>query len=348
MNPKTKKSISTAKHKNPQNSLRILSKIFLSIIFMSSLSFAQNTKKVEYLIKDYQDTFMTKKVIVCIYDNNRDKMVYISDKNLAQELYYMPSSLMKPIVLSLALKNNVVKKEDEFFLYNDGIVDQNGYYPQSRFSIGKSVIKDTKEYKKQYFNYEEILLNNSYVGMAQLAQKIDTKDYVQGLKDFGFLSTKKSQKSNEYLPKMDEYIVDGFNEIKSAYSYGKLFFATFDEILKAYIEFNRENPVVISKDIQNEIQKIMIKKSENQLIGAENQKVQMGIYTSTSEILEEGDSSIKYVASTFGFVNYKNQKYTIGIVVIDPFAEDELQIYKHPSYSSTLLFVEVVNELFKK
>lgn len=328
--------------------MKILFKIFLLLIVISSTAFSHNTKKLDKIIKKYKNLYQTSLIIVAIYDNDKNKLVYVSDKDLFTNYNYVPSSIIKPIVTSIALKNNVVKKEDKFFLYNDGIVDLDGYYPKSRFKIDDMFIKDTKEYKKQYFNYEEILLNSSNIGMAQIAQKIETKDYIQGLKDFGFLSKQKTIDLNENVPYVDKYISQGFNGIKAAFSYGQLLVASFDEILYAYSQFNTPNPIAINKSIQNEIKNIFIEKSKDQLVEIENKNVQAGIYTATSQIVVKRESLDKYIASTFGFVNYQNKRYTIGAIIIDPFVQDEFQICKYPSYSSTILFTEIVNKLTKK
>ena len=67
------------------------------------------------------------------------------------------------------------------------------------------------------------------------------------------------------------------------------------------------------------------------------------------KIINDADKYLdKYIASTFGFVNYKNKKYTIGVIIIDPFVQNEFQIFKYPGYSSTVLFTEIVNKLTKK
>ena len=42
-------------------------------------------------------------------------MVYVSDNDLAKTYQYIASSIMKPIVVSIALKNNAVTKDDTFF-----------------------------------------------------------------------------------------------------------------------------------------------------------------------------------------------------------------------------------------
>ncbi len=329
--------------------MKNLFQIFLLIISISSLSFSKDIYKFDRIVKEYKKIYRTDSIVVAIYDNNTNKMVYVSDKDLAKNYKYIASSIMKPIIVSIALKNNVVKKEDLFFLHNDGLVDLDGHYPRSRYKVNQTIVKDAKEYTKQYFNYEEILLNSSNVGMSQLAQKIDTKDYIQGLKDFGFLSTQEIIDINEWVYDMDKYIYDGINEVKSAYSYGSLFVSTFDEILNAYIQFNSPNPTVINENIQSQIKNILIEKSKNQLLEInDKENVLVGIYTGSSQICIKREYLDKYIPSTFGFVNYKNKKYTIGVIIIDPFVQDEFQVYKYPSYSSTVLFTEIVNKLTKK
>ena len=329
--------------------MKNLFKILLLLISFASLSFSKDTDKFDKIVKEYKKVYRTNSIVVAIYDNNTNKMVYVSDNDLAKTYQYIASSIMKPIVVSIALKNNAVTKDDTFFLYNKGLIDENGYYPKSRFKVNEILIKDSKEYTKQYFNYEEILLNSSNVGMAQLAQKIDSKDYVQGLKDFGFLSTQEIININEYVNEMDEHIYNGFNLVKAYYSCGGLFVSTFDEILKAYIQFNTSTPTVINENIQSEIKNILIEKSKNQLLEIDNKKnIEVGIYTGTSEICIKREYLNRYIPNTFGFVNFKNKKYTIGVIIIDPFVQDEFQVYKYPSYSSTVLFTEIVNKLTKK
>ena len=62
-------------------------KIFLLLISISSISFSKDTNKFDKIVKEYKKIYRTDSIVVAIYDNNTNKMVYVSDKELAKDYH---------------------------------------------------------------------------------------------------------------------------------------------------------------------------------------------------------------------------------------------------------------------
>lgn len=271
-----------------------------------------------HIINKYQVELETNKIIVAILDNKTDKLIYSYNNTFAEKYYFEPASVFKPIMMSIILNNNVVDDSEQIFLYNEGELDKEGNFPYSKYTIDNYIIKDGKKYKKNYFNYKEILQNNSSVGISQLAQRLNTTQFIEGFSNFSLNSSKLFKQIND----------NNQNLFKAVYSYGQGFELTFNELLNAYY--------VLNKDVHI---KNLIKTK-----GFENKKIFN--YSGTSQITENNRYIKQYVTSTFGFLETENNSYTIGISVIEPVAEGSKWYYYYSDFSTKPLFNEIVKELF--
>jgi cell division protein FtsI/penicillin-binding protein 2 len=88
--------------------------------------------------------------------------------------WYEPGSIIKPVVVSIALENSVVNKTEKIFC-------ENGNYHGKGFGrIG--------EYRRGFgdLTVKEILINSSNIGMAKIGQRLGKDRLYEGLKLFGF------------------------------------------------------------------------------------------------------------------------------------------------------------------
>jgi cell division protein FtsI (penicillin-binding protein 3) len=88
--------------------------------------------------------------------------------------WYEPGSIIKPVVVSIALEAGVVNKTEKIFC-------ENGNYRGRGFGrIG--------EYRRGFGNLtvKEILINSSNIGMAKIGQRLGKDRLYKGLKLFGF------------------------------------------------------------------------------------------------------------------------------------------------------------------
>ena len=212
-----------------------------------------------------------------------------------------------------------------------------------RFKMGRKVITD--EHKFAWLSAEDVIVYSSNIGIAQLAQKLSGYEFYDGLFKFGL-----SQKSTPDMiyekigsipsPKRLE------NEIykaTSAYGYGMR--ANLMQVLRAYSAFNNNGFMVYPKIVKSFIdefhvqkptlyveqvkvlqpataqrmKKILIK-TVNKGTGRKTKTkgLEIGGKTGTAHIVEKGQYVHKYNTAFMGFVNDKENRYTIGVVVVQP------------------------------
>ena len=104
----------------------------------------------------------------------------VRDSNLEQRRNraitdcFEPGSLIKPLIVSGALDNGLVKEDETFFCYN-GAYKVNG---------GRRVVRDSHSYGD--LSVSDIVVHSSNIGMAQLGQRIKKQRLHRYLKDFAF------------------------------------------------------------------------------------------------------------------------------------------------------------------
>ncbi|MHC4124410.1 MAG: peptidoglycan D,D-transpeptidase FtsI family protein, partial [Planctomycetota bacterium] len=96
-------------------------------------------------------------------------------RNRAITDQFEPGSIIKPLIVAMALDCGVINKDESIFC-------ENGYYH------GKGFGKITEYRNHQYGNLmiREIIIKSSNIGMAKIGQKLGRKKLYEGLKLFGF------------------------------------------------------------------------------------------------------------------------------------------------------------------
>ncbi len=304
--------------------------------------------KIEKMLTQMKKELDAKQIICAVMDTKNGDVLTMASSNrflpkeIKKEDYpslnsamieyeFEPGSVVKPIIFSLLLEKGLINPYDMV----------NGH--NGRFKVGDKVITD--EHKFDWLSAENVIVHSSNIGMVQLTQKLQSVDLFEGLKDFGF--SKKS--TYDLIYEKDGYLPDIKkldNEIyKATISYGYGMHANLMQLVRAYCVFNNNGrmiyPRIVDKFIDSKQKETLIPKKEqiqviksstasrmkNILIKTVNdgtgQKTKypgliVGGKTGTAHIVEDSEYVNKYNTSFIGFANDKENKYTIGVVVIKP------------------------------
>ncbi|WP_297441915.1 penicillin-binding protein 2 [Sulfurimonas sp.] len=304
--------------------------------------------KIERMLDAMKKELRAKEVMISIM-NSTDGTVYAMassnrflPKNIKRSDYpslnsdmieysFEPGSVLKPITFSLLLEKKLINPYDLV----------NGH--NGRFRMGRKVITD--EHRFDWLSAENVIVYSSNIGIAQLAQKLSGYDFHEGLKQFGF--SKKSTPDLIYektgsIPSAQR-LENQIYKATCAYGYGIR--ANLMQLMRAYSVFNNngrmvyphivksfineygeekvldplEENFVISSATAQRVKKILIK-TVNKGTGkkARTAGLQIGGKTGTAHIVEKGKYVNKYNTAFMGFANDKKNKYTIGVIVIQP------------------------------
>ena len=152
--------------------------------------------------------------------NKITKDVYPNLNNSAVEHAFEPGSIIKPLIYAILLENNLLDLNEKFPLYG------------GRYKIGNFVITDTHRMKEA--NLEEIMIYSSNIGMAQVAQKLSSTQYYDGLVQLGFARSSGIDLPFEQYGKIPSRTMLGNEVYKATVSYGYGLQSTFIQMLKAY------------------------------------------------------------------------------------------------------------------
>lgn len=299
----------------------------------------------------------------------------------AVEYQFEPGSVLKPISLALVLNKQLVKRNELFFAHNKSKANRKGEYKRGSYKIGRYRIKDDHRFKKHYLTLDDIVVYSSNIGTLQLVQRLSAEEFSGGLKKFGI--TEKTGIDLPYekkgvMPKVYQFRAGESkgkdNIYKATVSYGQGMTSTFIQILKAYSVFNNEGysvtpqivsslitpnnktleiktsqpQKVISKSSANKMKKLLIKTVEEGTgSGTIIEGLEIGGKTGTAQIARNGKYLRKYISSFFGFANDRNNKYTIGVTVINPISTGKHWYYYYASSSAVPVYKELVETLVK-
>jgi len=291
--------------------------------------------------------------IISIASSNRYNPSHIKTADLPYlkishiQYSYEPGSVMKPIILSLLLKNHKVKIFEVFNAYN-------GTYKLTKHFT----IYDDTPFK--WLNVIQAIIHSSNIVFAQLGMRLTAQEFRKGLLSFGFY-----QKSNIDLPY--EYRGSLFTEKgflskihRASNAFGYAMQVNLIQLLKAYNTFNNEGIIItpkiaykygdtiiehdkkeiISPTIAQTILNILRKVVTQGTAKATNIK---GLFiagkTGTAKMNQNGHYvDGLYNTSFIGFANDKSHKYTIATLVIKP---DKKHYFA--SQSSVIVFKYIIN-----
>jgi cell division protein FtsI (penicillin-binding protein 3) len=304
--------------------------------------------RMERMLDEMKIELDANQVMLAIMDTSSGKVISMASSNrylpkdIRKEDYpslnsamleysFEPGSVIKTITFALLLDKKLINPYDLV----------NGH--NGRFKIGRKIITDEHEF--DWLSAENVIVHSSNIGIAQLAQKMSGIDFYEGLKDFGFASKSTPDMIYERkgsLPQPSRLE----NEIyKATCSYGYGMHANLMQLIRAYSVFNNsgksvtpqivdsfinelgeqikipklEEIQVIEPSTAHRVKQILVKTvNKGTGVKAITPGLEIGGKTGTAHKVEDGSYVNKYNTAFLGFANDKKNKYTIGVVVIEP------------------------------
>jgi len=350
---------------------------------------------IEFMIDKYKEKFEAKEIIVSVMESSTGKVLALATSNRynpksikqdevsylnlsAIEHQFEPGSIIKPLTMALVFDKNKVKKWELLDAFNTGKRNTKGFYPRGRYTINRYTIGDDHRFKKRYITPTDTIVFSSNIGILQLAQRLEAREFKEGLESFGL--TKKTNIDLPYekkgvlhtLRQYQAYETQGKDNVfKATDSFGQGITTTFMQVLKAYSTFNN-NGYIVTPQVASKIINIntnrthliqqkrsipILKENTAQIIkemliktvisgtgrGTHIEGLEIGGKTGTSQIARKGIYQNEYISSFFGFANDKHQKYTIGVTVFEPTWK-----YHYASSSAVPIFKDTIKILLKQ
>jgi cell division protein FtsI (penicillin-binding protein 3) len=331
-------------------------------------------KMIEDVLDEYKVKLDAKEIIASVMHSSSGALLSLATSNRynpdlirrsdypnlnvsAVEYAYEPGSVMKPITFALLLKEGKVNPYDLVRIYG------------GKYKLGRRIIHDTHNY--EWLSAEDVIVHSSNVGTVQLAQKLDAIEFFQGLKDFGFTSKTDIDLPYEKLGSIPPLYKFKSETYKGTVGYGYGMTSTFMQVLKAYNVFNNNGRMlspyiasyfqsddgkkyVINRSYEKEVIPVSVAKRMQSILiktvqkgTGTNTKIDgliIGGKTGTAQIAEGGGYARRYNSSFFGFANDIKNKFTIGVLVIEP----KKKYHYFASIAAVPIFKEVVLRLVEE
>jgi len=278
---------------------------------------------------------------------NFNKNSYYSNDYI--KYLYEPGSTFKPITLSIALDNNIITDLNQTFELNHG-----------KLRIGKKIITD--EHESNIMTVKEIISNSSNVGIAKIALLFNNNEFVKTLLKYNFFKNDDIE-----LPFKKSFIFS--NELKHKLKLNKKIYRAVSAFgysfqtnllhLTSLYNAIANNGIFVNLSLINDSNKtynrIFSIKNNNLIEETLKEVVENGtaiatknnflnIYgkTGTAQRNVNGKYIHSYNSSFIGFVEGKNKRYTISVLVIKP-----NWITHFASLSAVPIFKDISNLLLK-
>lgn len=264
--------------------------------------------------------------------NNYSKVSNYVKRNRALTDAYEPGSTMKSIVMAMMLDKGLVKESEI-------INTENGKY-----RIKGAIIRDTHKFKR--LSVREVLEQSSNIGIVKLSDRISSRDFYKGLRDFGFGNVTSIDLLGEAKGKLKK--PDNYSGISKAFiAHGYEISATPLQMIMAYsalinggyllqpyvvkdIVDSRGN--IIKKNTRKKIRRVISGKTsliiKDMMKGvvengtghkAQQTNIYVGGKTGTSQKLINGRYSSKnYNSSFIGFFPVENPQVVCLVLVDSP------------------------------
>jgi len=332
-------------------------KLNINMILQGKIENILDRLKKELKAKEILAVVMETKTgkIKAIATTNRYNPMKITQKDIPNlkishiQYSYEPGSVMKPITLALLLENKKVNIYEILNAHN-GI-----FYFKKHFTI-----YDDEPFK--WLNVIQAVIHSSNIVFAQLGIRLTPSEFRNGLLKFGF-----GKKSGIDLPYEYKGVLfstrDLVSEIhRASNSFGYALQVNLIQLLKAYNAFNN-NGKIIDPKIAYQYGNTPISTNKYQAISPATAQTILNILrkvvlqgtakatnipglfiagkTGTAKINQNG-KYIKglYNSSFIGFVNDKNNKYTLATLVIKP---DEKRYFA--SQTAVVVFKNIVDTM---
>jgi len=323
-------------------------------------------QKIENILKQAKEEYKADNILAAVMESASGKVVAMAnagqddinrtteksamgvDRKFA-EYAYEPGSVIKPLVLALALGHKRVTPHSWFKTYN------------GRMPIGKKrFVTDSEKFAS--LNATDIIVHSSNIGISQIGWTLSAKEFHDGLVAFGLTKATGigSKDENEGILKSEALLENKLHRANSSYGYGML--VTFPQLLKAYNVFNNDGiavtPHLYAKSDLSASKNIISKKTAKEMrdilkavvqrgtgVYAQYPGLEIGGKTGTAHIAKNGRYVKEYHSSFYGFANDdKGHRYTIGVLVIR--AKTPKAFYA--SQSAVPVFKKVVGALVEE
>ncbi|MBS9778979.1 MAG: penicillin-binding protein 2 [Campylobacteraceae bacterium] len=305
-------------------------------------------RAVERILDKYKQELQAKEVVAGIMKSDTGEFLALASSNRFDpdnikryqytylnpsitEYSYEPGSVIKPITLAILLRED---KVSPYELVNTH---------KGRYKLGKTLIRDSHPYT--YLTAEDIIVHSSNIGILQLAQRLDPRQYHQGLRDFGFSLPTGIDLPYEHRGSIPSLKRFRSNIYKATVAYGYGMQATFMQLLKAYNVFNDKGRLitpyigvylidengqkrympqppqtqVLPVAIAQRMKKILIKTVKKGTgKNADVEGLEIGGKTGTAHIAVNKTYKKLYNGSFIGFANDKKNNFTIGVWTREP------------------------------
>lgn len=252
------------------------------------------------------------------------------------EYLYEPGSVLKPFTLAIALEHKKVTPDTIFNLFG-GSLDIGGKRP----------ITDG-DHRFDSLSATDIIVHSSNVGISLVSWRITGSQFRDGLLNFGLTKKSDIDLSRDLSGRIKSVQMLDKKLYRANSSYGYGIMVSFMQLVKGYAAFNNGGVIpkphivnyfqdinnnryvlpsnakatkAISAETASQIQKILIK-TVNEGTGYKTKTagLTIGGKTGTARMVVNGAyKDNQYQSSFFGFANdYKGNKYTIGVLVINP------------------------------
>ena len=272
---------------------------------------------------------------------------YNALNSTATEYAYEPGSVIKPIVLSIALEEGKTNPTEMINTHN------------GKYQLASRTITDTHPAAKM--STTDVIVYSSNIGMIEISKRLNAQSIYEGIVNFGL-----SLRSGIDLPYEQRGVIPtismlGNETYKATISYGYGLQATFIQLLNAYNVFNNGGISITPRIVSNlqlngelksinepEIRQIIApataQKIKNILVQAVERGtgrkaytigLEIGGKTGTARVAKNGGYSQAYNSSFMGFVNDGSASYTMGVFVKEPkrgsyyAAQNALPIFKN-------------------
>jgi len=329
-------------------------------------------KHIEKILQTQREVLDAKEIMAVVMDSKTGNILTIASSRSftpgnitdadaltisAIRYIYEPGSVMKPIIYALLLEEGKIKNDEIIRTFN------------GRFLLGKQIITD--EHKYPYLSAENVIVKSSNIGMAQISQRLEPLDYFQGLRDFGFGRKTGIDLSYELAGSIPDIHQLKHTVYKATASYGYGIKVNFLHLMQAYNVFNnnglliqpsigeflqsestkqvifhKESKRVLSTETARMMQKILFKTVEEGTgKNTKTKGIMIGGKTGTAQISVKGIYEEIYNNSFFGYANDADNRYTIGVTVIEP---DPDGIGHFASESAVPVFKNIIDCLIKE
>ncbi|WP_305862788.1 peptidoglycan D,D-transpeptidase FtsI family protein [Helicobacter cholecystus] len=330
-------------------------------------------KKMEAILDAHKQRLQAKEIIAGVMESSTGKILSLATsnrfdpKNIKKEDYpslnitaietsFEPGSIIKPIIYAILMQKKMIDPQKNIDL-NNGV-----------YKIGRHTIRDDHPLKNA--TPPQILIKSSNIGMIKLTQDLNSQEFLDALKEYGF-----GTQTQIDLPYEAQGVLPDITKLRGSYkasvSYGYGFRATFIQLLRAYATFNNGGKLItprtidylknnqdehfkpktpppypiISEQTSHEMKILLeeiVKKGTGKKANVEG--VVMGGKTGTARIFINGKYTKRYNSSFFGFADDEKKAYTIGIVVLDP----NVQEGYYGSQTAAPIFKEIIELLLKE